>query len=198
MTEHFHTRRQGRGEQCGTMGMGGCRRAGRRQEQGQSCGRRNGGGLGVGRLLNHGGLRLLALKLIAAKPRHGYELIKEIEELSGGSYTPSPGVIYPTLTLLEELGHVVITVENNKKLHSLTPDGQDYLAQHRTEVGEIEAKLDQARQASAHSPAPSIIRAMENVRLALHLRLAQGPMEQDMVQKVAAALDNVVVLIERD
>ena len=84
------------------------------------------------RLFAHGELRLLALHLIGERPRHGYEIIKEIEELTGGSYSPSPGVIYPTLTWLEELGHVDIAVSaGTKKLHAITAEGRAHLDVYR-------------------------------------------------------------------
>src|SRR5271163_2248802 len=66
------------------------------------------GGRGPERPFEHGELRLVILALIAERPRHGYEIIKEIEDRFGGGYTPSPGVVYPTLTMLEELGHATV------------------------------------------------------------------------------------------
>jgi len=82
-----------------------------------------GGRSGLGRFFAHGDLRLVSLHLIAEKPRHGYEIIKAIEEHVGGAYSPSPGVIYPTLTLLEELGYVTVTAGDGvKKLHTITSD----------------------------------------------------------------------------
>src|ERR1700716_4263306 len=80
------------------------------------------------RRLGHGDLRLLVLHLINEKPRHGYERIKAIEDAFDGAYSPSPGAIYPTLTLLEELGHVTIRPgDGAKKLHDITPEGRAHL-----------------------------------------------------------------------
>ena len=83
------------------------------------------GGRGdLARFFAHGDLRLVILHLIAEKPRHGYEIIKAIEERVGGAYSPSPGTVYPTLTLLEELGHVTVTPgEGTKRLHTITAGG---------------------------------------------------------------------------
>jgi hypothetical protein len=79
----------------------------------------------MGRFFDHGDLRLVVLKLIADKPSHGYELIKAVETAAGGAYTPSPGVIYPTLTLLEELGYVTAAdAGGGKKLYTITDEGQ--------------------------------------------------------------------------
>src|SRR5579862_2392690 len=91
-----------------------------------------GGRSRIGRLFAHGDLRLVILHLIAEKPRHGYDIIKAIEDRVGGAYSPSPGVIYPTLTMLEELGHVTVSPgEGAKKLHAITAEGGAYLQAHR-------------------------------------------------------------------
>jgi DNA-binding PadR family transcriptional regulator len=82
---------------------------------------------GLGRFFAHGDLRLVILHLVETKPRYGYEIIKTIEELVAGAYSPSPGVIYPTLTLLEELGYVTVSAEDGKKLHTITEQGRAFL-----------------------------------------------------------------------
>src|SRR5689334_24215085 len=124
----------------------GCGRHGRderggRQARGEWGGRfggrhgMRGGGWRGGRVFDHGDLRLVILQLIAEKPRHGYELIKAIEEQVAGAYSPSPGVIYPTLTLLEELGYVTVsTGESAKKLHEITAEGRAFLDANRRTV----------------------------------------------------------------
>ncbi len=82
----------------------------------------------VARFLEHGDLRWLVLHLIGEAPRHGYELIKAVEDLTGGAYAPSPGVIYPTLTMLEDLGQAVVSVDGTKKLYTITEAGLAALA----------------------------------------------------------------------
>jgi DNA-binding PadR family transcriptional regulator len=106
---------------------------------------REGGGLGGrrGRVFDHGDLRLVVLQLIAEKPRHGYEIIKAVEELVGGAYSPSPGVIYPTLTMLEDLGHATVTEQDGKKLHALTDQGRAYLEENRPAVEALQARMAQ-------------------------------------------------------
>ena len=84
-----------------------------------------------GRFLEHGDLRFVILDLIAAKPRHGYEIIKAIEERSSGFYSPSPGMVYPALTYLEELGHASVEVEGTRKLYRITDAGRAHLAENR-------------------------------------------------------------------
>ena len=81
------------------------------------------GGFRAGRKLSSGDLQLLILALLARQPAHGYELIKRIEEISGGFYTPSPGMIYPALTYLDEIGHAVSEPDGNKKLFRITEAG---------------------------------------------------------------------------
>jgi DNA-binding PadR family transcriptional regulator len=92
-------------------------------------------------VLAQGDLKLLALALIAEKPRHGYELIKLLEEQTSGSYSPSPGVVYPTLTFLEEAGYVTAEIEGAKKLYTITKEGRDYLEENRDIADEILERL---------------------------------------------------------
>jgi len=88
----------------------------------------------AGRMLADGDLRLIALSLIEKGPRHGYDLIKALEELSSGVYSPSPGVVYPTLTFLEEAGYAVSTTEGNKKVFAITDAGRAHLEENREMV----------------------------------------------------------------
>lgn len=158
---------------------------------------RGGGRSGLGRFFAHGDLRLVILHLIADKPRHGYELIKAIEERVGGAYSPSPGVIYPTLTLLEELGYVSVSAEAGRKLHEITDQGRAFLEANRPTLDRLLARMDEAGRAQGGGPAPQILRAMENLKLALRLRLARGPLSQAEADAVAAALDAAATSVER-
>jgi DNA-binding PadR family transcriptional regulator len=159
---------------------------------------RRGGRSGLGRFFAHGDLRLVILHLIAEKPRHGYEIIKAIEDQAGGAYSPSPGVVYPTLTMLEELGHVTVTAgDGAKKLHAITAEGQAYLDAYRPAVDALLARMAEASRTYGGGPAPQILRAMENLRLALRLRLARGPLGDDEVNAVAAAIDAAATGVER-
>jgi DNA-binding PadR family transcriptional regulator len=81
----------------------------------------------AGRRLASGDLQLVLLALLAERPSHGYELIKALEERSGGFYSPSPGMVYPALTWLEEMGYASVAAEGAKKLYSITDSGRDYL-----------------------------------------------------------------------
>jgi DNA-binding PadR family transcriptional regulator len=150
------------------------------------------------RFFAHGDLRLVILRLIAEKPRHGYEIIKEIEERVAGAYSPSPGVIYPTLTLLEELGYVAVSPgEGARKLHEITEAGQAFLTANRPAVDALFARMEAASQARGGGPAPQILRAMENLKLSLRLRLGRGPLTEEQVAAVTSALDAAAVSVER-
>jgi DNA-binding PadR family transcriptional regulator len=87
--------------------------------------------LRAGRMLAKGDLRLIALALIAEAPRHGYEIIKLVEEKTADWYSPSPGIVYPTLTYLEEAGYVTASTEGSKKLYAITEEGRAYLKANR-------------------------------------------------------------------
>lgn len=93
-----------------------------------------GGNFRIGRMLASGDVRLVALFLIDQQPRHGYDLIKAVEERSGGVYSPSPGIVYPALTYLEEAGYVTSTAEANKKLYTITDEGRTHLAENREAI----------------------------------------------------------------
>ncbi|HUC60872.1 MAG TPA: PadR family transcriptional regulator [Alphaproteobacteria bacterium] len=99
---------------------------------------------GPGRKLASGDLQLLILALIEEKPRHGYELIKEIEERSSGFYAPSPGMVYPALTYLEEIGHADIEAEGAKKLYRITAAGKAHLEANREVIQAMLAQLARA------------------------------------------------------
>lgn len=159
--------------------------------------RHRGGRNRLGRFFAHGDLRFLILHLIAEKPRHGYEVIKEIEARLNGAYSPSPGVIYPTLTLLEELGWVrVQESEGAKKLFEITPDGGSALDANRATVDAILARMDEAGGDTADEPAPQIRRAMHNLKTALRMRIARGDIGEEQAKTIAAALDTAAVTIE--
>jgi len=160
-------------------------------------GRRGRGG-GLGRFFAHGDLRLVILQLIAEKPRHGYELIKAIEEQVAGAYSPSPGVIYPTLTLLEELGYVTVsTGDNARKLHELTAEGRAFLDANRRTVDALFARMVETGRAHGAGTAPQILRAMENLKLALRLHISRGPLSEEQINAAAALIDAAATDVEQ-
>jgi DNA-binding PadR family transcriptional regulator len=151
------------------------------------------GGSRLARLFEHGDLKLLILHLIAEKPRHGYELIKAVEDLAGGAYAPSPGIIYPTLTLLEELGHITATAEGPRKSYTIAEPGQAALTENQAAIQTILTRISAAQPRDA---APPILRAMENLKTALRLKLSTTEQPPEITQKIAAALDHAARQIE--
>src|SRR5262245_27084690 len=112
---------------------------------GRGFGGRHGMGDGdmvrAGRMLAQGDLRLIALALIAEQPRHGYEIIKVLEDKTDGWYSPSPGIVYPTLTFLEEAGYVTGQSEGAKKLYTITDEGRAPLDENRNFVDAVLERL---------------------------------------------------------
>ena len=149
-----------------------------------------------GRMFQHGDLRLLILSLIAETPRHGYELIREIEARLGGAYAPSPGVVYPTLTMLEELGYVRSeTTEGSKRQCTITEAGAAHLADNTAIVEAIMARIAEAGGDGDFTP--RILRAMANLRFAFKLRLGRGGIDDAQAARIAAVLDAAALDIER-
>jgi len=105
---------------------------------------------GPGRKLSSNDLQLLLLALLEERPRHGYEIIKDLEERSGGYYAPSPGVIYPALSYLEEVDYAAVEMDGTKKRYSLTDAGRGHLAQNRAAVDAMLQQLRRAGERMAH------------------------------------------------
>jgi DNA-binding PadR family transcriptional regulator len=149
-----------------------------------------------GRVFDQGDLRLVILGLLAEAPRHGYEIIKLIEDKLGGAYSPSPGVVYPTLTHLEELGYASLAAsEGGKKLYAVTGEGTAFLEQNRTTVDELTQRMARIGEAE-HGPTPQVMRAVENLRSALRHRVASGPLTDEQSRAIADALDAATRKIE--
>src|SRR3569623_681684 len=129
----------------------------------------------LGRLLEHGDLRFVVLALLAEQPRHGYELIKELEERTGGAYRPSAGVIYPTLSLLEDEGLVrQAGGEVGRKLYEPTDEGTKLTEESRAHVDAIFARMAEVAE-SSESSRPRIARAKTNLGMAQQGRLSRSP-----------------------
>src|SRR4029079_9712929 len=155
----------------------------------------------AGRMLAQGDLRLLALALIAEQPRHGYEIIKVLEEKTEGWYAPSPGIVYPTLTYLEEAGHVTAQADGAKKLYTITGEGRAYLESNRAFVDVVLERLDavgermRSRRGEdeddrARGPrVPRLVRAaLESLRaVAAHRLTDNGDTEAKVVEVLARA-----------
>jgi len=188
-------------ERCGGL-WAGRRRFGRfGGGPGWGPGPQGGGGdwFRVGRMLAQGDLKLLALALIAEQPRHGYELIKLIEEKTSGWYSPSPGVVYPTLTFLEEAGYVTAESEGAKKRYTITEEGRAYLEENcdiadmvieRLEaVGKKFARRRRAweeRHGEQNDVPPLVQAALDNLRAVAAKRLESGEEAEARVVEILA------------
>lgn len=172
-----------------------------------------GRGMRMGRKLASGDLQLLVLALLADKPRHGYEIIKALEERSKGFYTPSPGMVYPALTYLEEIGYATVEADGARKLYHITADGQARLAENRTVVDAMFAQFervgekmerfrsvfatDETAQAEGDDlgfglrGSKAVLRARRELKIALH-EAADSSAEQqriaDILQRATAEI----------
>jgi DNA-binding PadR family transcriptional regulator len=159
---------------------------------------RRGGGRGRRRMFESGELRLVLLKLIADEPRHGYDLIRAIEELTGGEYAPSPGVVYPTLTLLQDMGLINEAAgEGARKPFQATDEGREHLEQNAAEVEELFERLEEAGSHRRKGHRPEIGRAIGNLMTALKNRIAHEGWNDTLLNEVVDILDEAAQRIER-
>jgi DNA-binding PadR family transcriptional regulator len=142
-----------------------------------------------GRLFESGELRFVILSYIAEKPAHGYEIMKGIAEQLGGAYAPSAGVIYPTLSQLEDEGLATVVAEGGKKLYSITDAGRKDLEANKDRIESLLRRIRQMGEAFGSGRAPQIMRAIHNFKLALKLRFGQGELTQEQIAKIAAIID---------
>ena len=150
------------------------------------------------RMFEGGELRLVLLKLIADQPRHGYELIKAIEEMTGGDYAPSPGIVYPTLTMLEDMGLIAETKsKNTKKIYEATNDGRAHLDENSDEVDELIERLEGHGHHRRRGQRPEIGRAIGNLMTALRNRIAHDGWNEELLEEVVDILDEAAQRIER-
>jgi DNA-binding PadR family transcriptional regulator len=163
-------------------------------EFGHGSGRRG----GRRRMFESGELRLVLLKLIADQPRHGYDLIRAIEELTHGSYAPSPGVVYPTLTMLQDMGLIEETAAAGaRKAFAATSEGEAHLAERREEVEALFARLTGAGEGKRRAGGRPIQRAVGNLLSALWHRVTREELDEDRLHEIAAILDEAAQKIER-
>ena len=153
-------------------------------------------GDGRGRLFDAGDVKLVILKLLSEEPAYGYQLIKTMEQRLSGGYTPSAGVIYPTLTMLEEEGLAISSPENNKKVYSLTPEGLAYLEANQTQVGELFARLEQAGRSFERGRSPEIMRAFMNLRGAVVARVSRESVKPEQIKKITDAINAAAKAID--
>ncbi len=141
---------------------------------------------------------MVLLKLIEEMPRHGYDLIREIEERTNGAYAPSPGVVYPTLTLLQDMDLVEEEKsEGARKRFAITQAGAAHLTEKTDEVEAAMAKLAEMGARRERTDGAPIRRAMGNLRQVLQDRLTRDDVTLETLHDVAELLDEVARKIER-
>jgi len=164
-------------------------------ERGERGGRR--------RIFDGGELRLVLLRLIGDQPRHGYDLIRAIEERTGGAYAPSPGVVYPTLTMLGDMGQIEETPsEGNRKIFAVTEEGTRLLAEKADEIAALMARLDTLGAMRERTENMSVRRAIHNLRAVLanklmgH-RIGGAELASETLHEIVALIDEAARKIER-
>jgi DNA-binding PadR family transcriptional regulator len=200
MIDQIFVVREGRG--CGSRhsyGREACGESRERHEHGYR-GRRWGfehrWGGGRERFFDAGDIKLVILKLLSEQPSYGYQLIKTMEERMAGGYTPSAGVIYPTLTMLEEEGLATASAENNRKVYSVTPEGLEYLQAHKRQVDELFERLAEAGKSFERGRSPEIGKAFMNLRSAVIARVSREGMTADQIRKIAEAINAAAKAID--
>ena len=161
--------------------------------------RRGGPGRG-GRMFDHGDLKFVILQLLEEKPRHGYDVIKELEERSGGRYAPSPGTVYPTLALLEDMGYATAALESGgRKVYSITDEGRKYLVENQGTVDDVFERLAQVGASifgEQMRPAHEAMAALGKAYMHVTLHRTADPeyvrMVTEIVQRAATDLEALV------
>lgn len=193
------------GERCHGEGRHGHGHGDRRHGEGrhgrghdEQSQRGRGRGKGLRRLFDHGDLHIMVLSLVAKKPSYGYEIIKDIQEASNGLYVPSPGVIYPTLTLLEEQGFLESQiVERNRKSFTITPEGAAHLAQNKETEAVIARKLAKARDLQQGSNlAEDIEMAVSRFKALLRHKMVLKQLNEEQTRQIASIINDAVKQIE--
>jgi len=150
------------------------------------------------RMFDAGELRLVLLKLIADQPRHGYDLIRAIEELTHGAYAPSPGVVYPTLTMLEDMGLIEEQqAEGARKVFAATAEGQAHLEEKADDVAALLERLEDLGSDRRKAGGAPVGRAVGNLLSALWHRVTRGETDEATLHQIAAILDDAAQRIER-
>ncbi|MFZ9395626.1 MAG: PadR family transcriptional regulator [Erythrobacter sp.] len=150
------------------------------------------------RVFGQGELRLVLLALIRDEPRHGYELIKAIEELTGGEYAPSPGAVYPTLQMLQDEAMIdEAKAEGAKKPFEATVDGIAELDARADEVEQLMRRLSRMGERHSRVRSPDLFRAMGNLASVLKNRARAGKLDKAAMDEIVDIIDEVAKRIER-
>ncbi len=155
-------------------------------------------GGGRERLFDSGDLQLIILQLVAEKPSYGYELIKAIEARMAGGYAPSPGVVYPTLTLLEERGLIRIeSSEGGRKVYGVTDAGKQELADQAARLREVAERVEQSGRRFRRGRSPELMRAFMELRNAIRSRMTREGITPEQITKIAEAVEQAARNIDK-
>lgn len=150
------------------------------------------------RFFGHGELRLVILHLLSQNASHGYELIKAIEALTQGNYTPSPGVIYPTLDFLQEQQFITVgDEENGRRMIAITPPGRQWLAENQPLLAQIEERIKARNVGYQLRKNPQMKRALENFKAVLDLRVNQGEVSATQLKQIIGIIDRAALEISQ-
>jgi DNA-binding PadR family transcriptional regulator len=150
-------------------------------------------------MFEQGDLKLVILRLLEEKPRHGYEIIKELESRSGGAYSPSPGTVYPTLTMLEDLGYArAVPEEGGKKIYEITDEGRKHLAENNSTVNDVFEKFVKFAEGLTGSPMMEVNNAFRNIARATYSTATSHMSDKeklarikDILAKASAEIDGL-------
>ena len=150
-----------------------------------------------GRMFEQGDLKLVILRLLEEKPRHGYDIIKELETRSSGAYTPSPGTVYPTLTMLEDLGYArAVPEEGGKKIYEITEEGKKHLGEHSSTVNDVFEKFVKFAEGFTASPMLEVNQAFRDVAKATYSTATSHINDKDRLAKIKEVLTRAAAEIE--
>ena len=149
------------------------------------------------RLFEQGDLKYVILRLLEEKPRHGYEIIKELESRFGGSYAPSPGTVYPTLTMLEDMGYArVVPEEGGKKIYEITDEGRKHLAEHSTTVNDIFDRIARFVEGFTDTPMTELNQAFQRLARATYKTATTHIREKETLAKLREIIQRAADEIE--
>lgn len=152
----------------------------------------------AGRVFEQGDLKYVILRLLAEKPRHGYEIIKELEERFGGAYAPSPGTVYPTLTMLEDLGYArAMPEEGGRKIYEITDEGRKHLEEHSATVDDIFERIAKFVEGFFDAPMADLKRSMASLGRATFYVASRSPNDKERIGRISEILKRAAAEIER-
>jgi DNA-binding PadR family transcriptional regulator len=151
----------------------------------------------MGRVFEQGDLKYVILRLLEEKPRHGYEIIKELEDRFGGAYSPSPGTVYPTLQMLEDLGYAkAMSDESGRKIYTITPEGSKYLAEHSTTVDSIFDRISRFVEGFLDTPMMDVNNAFRHVGRATYGHASRNVTDAAKLQRIKEILERAAAELE--